>query len=293
MFRCTPLWQFPRLLCLRCRVAVGRIGLLCTLFLGVVGVTQGMAVEREEIKIADAAGTPDALSLYRISPSTGDGPFPVVLLFHGGAWRKGSPSQFFYYGTQMAEAGFTVYSAQYRLVGKETESVEDCVVDAEAALRWICDHAQEQNVDVNNFFIGGGSAGGQLALYLFLTNTGEPNRFRGFIGYNPVVDVEHSRFAKLFEASNGKYNPMALVDYPLPPMIFFHGTNDDIVPIAEVYEMKSRAEFYGAQVEVVVFDGAGHSFFNTGKATDETKARLNEKAIAFLDANLAPSGGPD
>ena len=262
-------------------------GLLCALMVPLVLPIESIAVEREAIKIADAGGTPDALSLYRISPTEGSGPFPAVLLFHGGSWRKGSPAQFFYYGSRMAKEGFVVYSAQYRLVGKETEAVEDCVGDAEAAFEWIFENAEEQNIDRENIFVGGGSAGGQLALYLFLSYTGEVSRFRGYIGYNPVVDVDTPRFSTLFRPYDGRYNPMELIKHHTPPILIFHGSEDSVVPMEQILEFKSKAQAFGTEVRVEVFDGATHSFFNYGKATEQDKRRLNVEAIKFLKSNVA------
>ena len=65
----------------------------------------------------------------------GDGPYPAVLVVHGGAWRAGSRNQLTMYAKSLARRGFACFSIDYRLAPrhKSPAQIEDC----RDAVRWI------------------------------------------------------------------------------------------------------------------------------------------------------------
>ena len=75
----------------------------------------------------------------------GDGPFPAVLVVHGGAWRAGSRTQLTMYAKSLARRGYSCFAINYRLAPKHKSpaQIEDC----RDAVRWIRRNAADYKVD--------------------------------------------------------------------------------------------------------------------------------------------------
>jgi len=101
------------------------------------------------------------LDLYL--PTSGDGPFPVVVLVHGGGFMMGDKS-----GAsgadQLLAAGYAVASVNYRLSSEALAPAQ--IQDIKAAVRFLRANAQQYNLDPNKFGAWGGSAGGSLVALL-------------------------------------------------------------------------------------------------------------------------------
>ncbi|WP_308985152.1 alpha/beta hydrolase [Thalassobacterium sedimentorum] len=236
--------------------------------------------------VPNADGEVGALQVLRYGPEHENGLLPAVLLFHGGSWQKGGPRQLSPYATEFADAGYVAYSAEYRLLGKNTDSVEDCVADAEAVYQWLVEHAEEEGIDVSRMFVGGASAGGHLALCVFLKlNEVGACRFQGYIGYNPVVTTQSERFESLFEDFGVKYDPIAKLSNSAAPMLILHGSEDPVVPMDSVRSFQRKAEAFGVSCKLEVFDGETHGFFNQNRASAEVRERLEAVALEFLSAH--------
>jgi acetyl esterase len=132
----------------------------------------GVRAEDRAISVADAAGGREiAVRVYR--PAAGDGPWPVVVFFHGGGFvvctlETHDP----YCRALSAEAGVMVVSVDYRLApeNKFPAGVEDGL----AATEWVLAHAGELGGNGSRVFVAGDSAGGTIAAVaaLLLRNKG-------------------------------------------------------------------------------------------------------------------------
>lgn len=91
-------------------------------------------------------------------PADGDGPFPVVVYAHGGAFVAGI-KEMGPWGS-LPSRGIAVVSVEYRLAGEARypETVEDIVT----AIRWVRAHAGEYRLDPGRVAGWGSSAGGYL-----------------------------------------------------------------------------------------------------------------------------------
>jgi acetyl esterase len=118
-------------------------------------------VEDRTILAADGArGRKIAVRVFR--PAEGDGPWPVVVFFHGGGWVVCTLETHDPYCRALAtEAGVMVVSADYRLAPehKFPAGVEDCF----AATEWVLAHSGELGADGSRVFVAGDSAGGTMA----------------------------------------------------------------------------------------------------------------------------------
>jgi len=96
-------------------------------------------------------------------PAEGDGPFPVIVSIHGGAFMGGDKRDVQI--TPMLEAlerGYVVVGVNYRMSGEAKFSA--LVHDVKAAIRWIRANAATYKFDPGRIAVWGGSAGGYQAL---------------------------------------------------------------------------------------------------------------------------------
>lgn len=117
------------------------------------------------------------LDLYL--PKNVSGKIPVIINIHGGGWVYGTKETYQYYGLGMAKRGFAFVNPNYKLAPDVQFPGELDQVDQ--YIHWVADHADEYNLDKNNVFIIGDSAGGQMAeqYAVVLTN----KEYREKIGY--------------------------------------------------------------------------------------------------------------
>src|SRR5437764_6297738 len=93
------------------------------LILGFASVTvraadEPKAATEREIVYTKAGSTELKLDLAR--PVRGEGPFPAILVIHGGAWRGGNKADVGPILPEFASRGYVAISPQYRLCPKET-----------------------------------------------------------------------------------------------------------------------------------------------------------------------------
>ena len=96
-------------------------------------------------------------------PAAGDGPFPVIVAIHGGAFMGGDKRELQL--TPMLaglERGYAVVSINYRMSGEARFPA--LVHDVKAAIRWVRAHAAQFLFDPARIAAWGGSAGGYLSL---------------------------------------------------------------------------------------------------------------------------------
>ena len=126
----------------------------------------------ENLVFGTGGGRELKLDLY--APK-GDGPFPGVVVVHGGGWTGGNKESFRSMAQQLAARGFVAATIEYRLAGeaKFPGAVEDC----KAAVRWMRANAKKYHIDPEHIGGVGGSAGGHLVG--MLAGTGKSKQFEG------------------------------------------------------------------------------------------------------------------
>ena len=94
------------------------------------------------------------------SPNEDCGKLPTIIDVHGGGWYYGDKELNKIYCLNLAERGFKVANISYRLT--PAVSLQEQISDVANAINYIYDNADELEIDVNNLFITGDSAGGHL-----------------------------------------------------------------------------------------------------------------------------------
>ena len=101
-------------------------------------------------------------------PSKEKGPYPVVILFHGGAFGAGHKRSF--YISSMAQPvfqGYAVVTVEYRLYQEAIWPAQ--LIDGKAAIRYLRAHAEELDLNPDRFALWGNSAGGSVTQLLATT----------------------------------------------------------------------------------------------------------------------------
>ncbi len=100
------------------------------------------------------------LDIYTPSPPA-DGPLPVMFWIHGGGWQVGNKSDVALKPKALTERGFVFVSTNYRLIPEVTMDV--LIQDVAASLGWVHRNISKHGGDPSRIFVGGHSAGAQLA----------------------------------------------------------------------------------------------------------------------------------
>ncbi len=194
---------------------------------------------------------------------------PAVLFFHGGGWTSGAPDQFAEHCRHLAQRGMVAASAEYRFWDRGGAELAPtrCVEDARSALRWLLQHADELGLDRGKIGVGGGSAGGHLAALtafdLEIVEPGETPKPAALILFNPALDltVKPVSDAARMEALR-KLSPRLRDAKSLPPTLIMVGEKDTTTPAAIAQNFAENARKQGAKVEVLLYAGQAHGFFN-------------------------------
>ena len=238
------------------------------------------AAMTRDIEYGHAGGT--SLRLDAGAPG-GAGPFPVVILVHGGGWSAGDKSGSNHPGdaadispwfAPLTAAGFTWFSINYRLA--PAHSWPAGFDDVQTAIRWVKTHAAEYRGDPGRIALFGHSAGGQLVC-LAGTADGIDTRVQAVVGFAPVTDFEFElpirhgswpSLQNLLGCPRG-FTPEALARLPglspvnhvragLPPFLILQGDADHTVPVQESRNFITRLRAVGVPCEFVVIPGAPH-----------------------------------
>ncbi|MEM8891165.1 MAG: alpha/beta hydrolase, partial [Bacteroidota bacterium] len=100
---------------------------------------------------------------------------PVLVHFHGGAWIGGAKEainndRFHGAINGLRAKGFVVISPNYTLAENGKSPFPDCVEDALDVMKWVEEHAEEYNLDLQNVGLMGESAGAHLAMMAAYAN---------------------------------------------------------------------------------------------------------------------------
>lgn len=101
-------------------------------------------------------------------PDEGEGPYPLVIVFHGGAFAAGHKRTHYIRSMCLpVTQGYAVATVEYRLMQEATWPAQ--LVDAKAAIRYLRAHAGELDLDPERFAVWGNSAGGTMTQLVAVT----------------------------------------------------------------------------------------------------------------------------
>lgn len=131
-------------------------------------VPEGIA-EFKNLTYAQRGALDLQLNLYAPG-TTMDELRPGIVLVHGGDWVDGQREHLVPFALELALRGYVVAIIDYRLASQAPYPA--AVEDAQAAVRWMREHAEAYGIDASHIALGGAGAGGVVAALGGLTAVG-------------------------------------------------------------------------------------------------------------------------
>ena len=265
--------------------------------LTVILLATGCSTVQHDIQYGQAG---DQKLLLDAREPEGSGPYPVIILVHGGGWTsRDKAHEFDSLVGPLKQAGFTTFCINYRLA--PANRWPDCLEDVQTAIRWAKSHAGEFKGDPTRIALMGHSAGGHLVC-LAATIADDSTRVQAVVALAPPTDLVMDCKLRSGGLSKGLQNltghpkkldpqitaqleDMSAVNHikpNLPPFLLMQGTNDHGVPHQEVLEFWARLLNAGDSVEMIDVQGAGHEF----KDWDKFDPSYLPKMLVWLHQNL-------
>ncbi len=191
---------------------------------------------------------------------------PVVINLVGGGWasaEKDHPAMQTM-GKDFAKNGIAMISPEYHTAPSHTYPAQ--MQDIDSVLKYVKDHAEENNWDLNNITLAGGSAGGHLVLQHTMNprfdNNPELPKVKNVIAITPATDLTINFDAAAAAAETSVLN--------------FLGTDDAAVereasPITYVKEPSDKRFYfsYGLQDETTSPDSQALPFISEMKSAGQ------------------------
>lgn len=225
----------------------------------------------------------------RVYCPEGEGPFPVMVFYHGGGWTMNSVDVYDYVPRYFAKYGkVLVVTPEYRLAPENLfpKGVEDCY----DTLVWASENAAEfGGAPEQSLTVCGDSAGGNLAIVMTLLSRDRQGpvihkQFPIFpatvfkIGYRTASELRYGDggyfltmnsengmidyyFEKPEDAESPYASPLLAKDLTsLPPACFISAECDPLLDQALMYA--ARLQDAGVDVEYHIYKGMVHAFIN-------------------------------
>lgn len=213
---------------------------------------------------------------------------PALVWVHGGGWKTGdkAATRERNVATALARWGVVVASINYRLgPGAWPTNLHD----VKSAVQWLRTHAAEFGVDPARIALGGGSAGGHLALLAAFTADREfepagptpaaSSRVAAVVDFYGITDHRTRRRTdgdgretaephlggadEVFGAEGAilaATSPIAHVRAGLPPVFVTHGLRDATVNVGQSRELVAALAAAGVPHVGVFVPEAGHTY---------------------------------
>ncbi|MEU1982138.1 alpha/beta fold hydrolase [Nocardia sp. NPDC019395] len=227
----------------------------------------------------------------------GEGPYPVVVMVHGGGWLEDHDLGYFEpLAASLAESGVAVWNIEYRRVTGEggwPATLADAD-DATESLATVVQQAAGGRLDLGRVHLAGHSAGGHLAAWIAGRHTlgaGAPGarpRIRprsatimaGVFDLALAVRKGHDEFVEgLLDGAPAEQPARYAVGSPirhLPvgiPVVAVHGSADTVVDPVQSRNYVRAAQAAGDPARLGLLEGVGHADFGDIDSTAWASAR--------------------
>jgi acetyl esterase len=216
----------------------------------------------------------------------GQGPFPTVILVHGGSWTTGSKTANFIVPLfrPLTEGAFAWFSINYRLTPEFPYTAQ--VEDVEAAVSFLKHHAKEYKVDPEGIALMGESAGAYLVDLVGARNNGGVAAVVSLYGAFDMVawakqlfdgkplppsvqaefrikELDADGLAKIREGS-----PATYLSRNSPPFLVIHGTKDEAAPYEQALLTVELFKKIGVPCDLITIQDGIHGVINWEKNPD-------------------------
>lgn len=203
-----------------------------------------------------------ALQLDLYKPKKTAKPAPLIIFVHCGGWMHGYRENFTPMAIRLAEKGYVAATISYRL--SPEAKYPAAIYDQKAAVRWLRAHAKTYGINSEKIVIAGGSAGGQMAELVGVTN--------GFAYFDPQATT-----SKITSDVAAIINIDGLSDFTLPAALkyendpnkkpsaaerWFGGRYEDV---PQLWKEASPINYVNANTPPILFIGSAQERFSVGR----------------------------
>jgi acetyl esterase/lipase len=217
----------------------------------------------------------------------GDGPFPLIVWIHGGAWKGGcKDGQGAEIAAKWLPEGFAIASLDYRFVWDAPfpGMFQDCI----DAVAWLRGHAAAYHLDAARVGVIGHSAGAHIAGVVAMAeggsgyaNTGPPvqatvlwagyydlTRETGPWRPGAMIDNPRDDFTNLYPnraydpAIAKKMSPVYLIHPAAPPVLLVHGDKDTTAPLIQSQMFADALHKAGMTVTLTNYPDYNHNLWH-------------------------------
>jgi acetyl esterase/lipase len=238
------------------------------------GIPRAQVRRTLDIPVANPDNVQLTMNVYRPIKA---GSNPAIVIIYGGAWRSGSPDSNEQFSQYIAAQGYTVLAIDYRHAPQYKFPTQ--LEDIRTALKFIQQHADEYEVNLDRMAIMGRSAGGHLAMLTAYALDAFP--FRAVVNYYSPVDLtdgyNHPPFPDPIDSRNVLRNflggtpqefpelyrqasPYQNVRSNLPPTLLIYGGRDHIVQSKFGRAMYEKLNQNGNTAVFIEIPWAEHAF---------------------------------
>ena len=199
----------------------------------------------------------------------GAGPFPGVVLVHGGGWDSRSLDDMNSIAKSLASHGFVVYNINYRLSPEFHHPAP--IDDLGVALKFFRDNSTKYKLDPKRIALWGYSCGSHISAFYALTHAKDPElKVQAVVAGGSPMDFTWYPHSPIISKYMGKQrdemleqyfavSPMYMVTKEAPPFFLYHAEDDKLVEFAQSAAFEAQLKKHNVPVELHKIGWWGHA----------------------------------
>lgn len=222
-------------------------------------------------------------------------PYPVLIFFHGGAWRDGEREGYGFLGRAFAALDIVTVVADYRKAPKHLFPA--FVEDTASAIAWVDANIGRHKGDPDRLYIMGHSAGAHLVTMVALdpqwlaAKNLETSAIKGVVGLAGGYDflpltTDSSKIALGQWPRLTETQPITYARADAPPLLLLTGDKDTVVKPRNSTSLNARMNELGGKSELKIYPGIDHAEIIMAIARPfRKKAPVVGDVTGFIKAN--------
>lgn len=199
----------------------------------------------------------------------GAGPFPGIVLVHGGGWYSRDYRDMNSIAKSLAGHGFVVYNINYRFAPEHLHPAP--IDDLKTALTYFKKNAADFKLDTKRIGLWGYSSGGHIVSDYALTFAhdeaykiqavvagGAPFDFTWY-DQSPIINKYMGGFRDKKLSEYYAASPMYKITRGAPPFFLYHARNDKLVEYAQAMAFEARLKSFDVPVNHHEIGWWGHA----------------------------------